>query len=409
MTSGPLKDIRILDLTHVWAGPLATRILGDLGAEIVKIEAPMGRGPRDYRGGIPIGGFVGREPGDEPYNNNAAFVKLQRNKKSVAIDLKTKEGRKIFLKLVVHSDVVIENFSATAMTDLRLDYRYLQKANAQVIHVAMPGFGLTGPYKNRVAFGPTVEPMSGLAQIMGYSEDEPRSTAMALPDPTAALHAVSAVLTALEKRARTGVGELVEMSLLESAVAAHGPWIIESQLKNEELKPLGNRHPAMAPHGVYPCRGNDQWVAIACRNDQDWINLSCCMGNKIEKELSLEDRKSRHGEIDEQITAWSSLRDPEDVVMTLQENQVPAGHVRSTPEMTADPHVQFREFFVPIEKDTPIPGNPIKMSQISPTDWTSCPRLGEHNEEVLEGWLGFTPEQIDRLKSLDVIVDKPPR
>lgn len=408
MANGPLRDLRILDLTHVWAGPLATRILADLGAEVVKIEAPMGRGPR-YYGGVPIGGFIGREPGEEPYNNNAAFVKLQRNKKSVALDLKTQDGRQVFLDLVAQSDVVIENFSSSAMTDLELDYRHLQKANPRVIHVAMPGFGLTGPYSNRVAFGPTVEPMSGLTQVMGYNENELRSTAMALPDPIAALHAVSTVLSAIQKRNRTGIGELVEMSLHESAVSAHGAWIVEAQLGKRKLTPQGNRHPEMAPHGVYSCKGDDEWVAIACRNDEDWTRLCSCTGDVLNSGLSLVERKSKHDEIDQQISAWCAKRPPDEVVHTLQEHRVPAGHVRITPEMTSDPHVQFRQFFVPLEKDTPIPGNPIKMDKTSPSDWTPCPRLGVHNEYILKSWLGYTDEQIDRLKRLNVIVDKPPR
>ncbi len=408
MANGPLRGLRILDLTHVWAGPLATRILADLGAEVVKIEAPMGRGPRFY-GGIPIGGFIGREPGEEPYNNNAAFVKLQRNKKSVALDLKTQDGRQVFLDLVAKSDVVIENFSARAMADLELDYRHLQKANPQVIHVAMPGFGLTGPYSNRVAFGPTVEPMSGLTHVMGYDEHELRSTAMALPDPIAALHAVSAVLTAIQKRAITGFGELVEMSLHESAVSAHGAWIVETQLSDRKLSPQGNKHPAMAPHGVYSCNGDDEWVAIACRDDKDWRSLCSCIGEDLDAKLNLAERKSKHDEIDRQISLWCTERPPEEVVHTLQENRVPAGHVRITPQMTSDPHVQFREFFVPLEKNTPIPGNPIKMDKVSPADWTPCPRLGEHNEYILKNWLGLTDEQASRLKHLNIIVDKPPR
>jgi crotonobetainyl-CoA:carnitine CoA-transferase CaiB-like acyl-CoA transferase len=408
MANGPLRNIKILDLTHVWAGPLATRILADLGAEVVKIEAPMGRGPRFY-GGVPIGGFIGREPGEEPYNNNAAFVKLQRNKKSVVIDLKSQDGRQVFLDLVAKSDVVIENFSARAMTDLELDYRHLQKANPQVIHVAMPGFGLTGPYSKRVAFGPTVEPMSGLTRVMGYSAHELRSTAMALPDPIAALHAVSAVLTAIQKRARTGVGELVEMSLHESVVSAHGAWIVDAQLGSENLTPHGNRHPEMVPHGVYSCKGVDEWVAIACRNDEDWRSLCKSMGEDQDAQLTLAHRRTMIEEIDKKISSWCIERPPEKVVHTLQDNRVPAGHVRRTPEMTSDPHVQFREFFVPLEKDTPIPGNPIKMKTISPVDWTPCPCLGEHNEAILKDWLGFNDVQIANLKQLKVIVDKPPR
>ena len=153
----------------------------------------------------------------------------------------------------------------------------------------------------------------------------------------------------------------------------------------------------------------DEWVAIACRSDEDWHSLSRCIGGELNARLTLAERKSKHDEIDQQITAWCATRPPVEVVHKLQEHCVPAGHVRITPEMTSDPHVQFREFFVPLEKDTPIPGNPVKMEEISSLDWTPCPRLGEHNEKILKNWLGFTDEQISQLKNRNVIVDKPPR
>ena len=407
MASGPLSNVRILDLTHVWAGPLATRILADLGAQVVKIEAPMGRGPRVYSG-MPIAGFIGGEPGTEPYNKNAAFVKLQRNKQSVAMDLKTDLGRHTFLELVKISDVVIENFSARAMSELKLDYRYLKRANPNIIHIAMPGFGLSGPYCDRVAFGPTVEPMSGLTHVMGYSQCEPRSTAMALPDPIAALHAVCAVTTAIREREETGKGLLVEMSLHESAVSSHGAWLIESQLGGK-LSRLGNRHPRMAPHGVYQCSGDDQWVAIACRDNNDWRVLCRCIGRPLNPDLNVDERLDQHDRIDQYINNWTSQMDHETVVHVLQDNRVPAGHVRTTPDMMHDKHVQARGFFVPLENDTPIPGNPIKMKGISTDDWTPCPRLGNDNEKILKEWLGLTKNEINTLYKEQVIFDTPPK
>ncbi len=407
MARGPLQGVRILDLTHVWAGPLSTRILGDLGAQVVKIEAKMGRGPRVFPV-EPLGGFIGGEHGPEPYNSNAVFVKLQRNKQSVALDLKSEHGRQTFLELVEHADVVIENFSARAMSRLRLDYNYLKRANPKIIHVAMPGFGLNGPYNDRVAFGPTVEPMSGLTQVMGYSPDEPRSTAMALPDPIAAVHAVSAVLTALRKRELTGKGELVEMSLHESAVAAHGTWIVESQLQGN-IERMGNRHPSMAPHGIYQCRGEDQWIAIACRDDTDWKAL-CSLIDKVGQEVwTLADRQHFHDEIDQRLEEWTLALDPELVAQTLQKLGIPAGHVRATTHMTDDEHVQSRGFFVPLERGTPIPGNPIKMSGISSEDWTSCPPLGSDNRKVLSDWLGYSDERIEGMYDAGVIADRPPK
>ena len=173
MADGPLRGFRILDLTHVWAGPLAVRVLADLGADVVKIEAPFGRGPRVYPE-EPIGGFLAGDPGDEPWNRNAVFVKLMRNRRSVCMDLKQPSGRETLLALVREADVLIENFSARALPDLGLDHRTLASANPRLIHASMPGFGGTGPYAGRVAFGPTVEPLTGLTSIMGYG---PRSLA----------------------------------------------------------------------------------------------------------------------------------------------------------------------------------------------------------------------------------------
>ena len=486
MADGPLRDVRILDLTHVWAGPLATRILADLGAVVVKIESPMGRGPREYRGGLPIGGWLGalsggargdaarkegalsggargdaprkegalsggargdaprkegalsggargdaprkeRAPPDEPWNVNAVFVKLQRNKQSVAVDLKTSAGRATFLELVAVADVVMENFSARAMPALGLDYETLAEANPNIVYIAMPGYGKSGPYRDRVAFGPTVEPMSGLTTVMGYGPDEPRNTAMALMDPITAVNAAAAVVDALRRRQRTGKGAYVEMSLHEGGVAFCGPWLIETQLVSSShgygdcapaqsrgdrkavASPMGNRHPEMAPHGVYPCAGDDDWIAIACRDEDDWQAL-CGIVAGLSAEAGLAQRFAAQDEIDAAIAAWTAERSKTAAAELLQNAGVPAGAVNITPDMTADAQVQARGFFVPLETGpTPMPGNPVKMAGIGSDDWTPCPRLGADNGAVLQEWLGYDEERIAALERAGVLVDKPPK
>ena len=407
MAKGPLENVRILDLTHVWAGPLATRILGDLGAQILKVEPPMGRGPQVYPT-VPLGGFIGGVPGDEPWNVNAVFVKLMRNKKSLALNLKTETGRSAFLELVAVCDVVIENFSARAMAGLRLDYEHLKQVNPQIIHVAMPGYGLSGPYSERVAFGPTVEPMSGLTSVMGYSADEPRATAMAIPDPTSAVNAAAAVVTALRLREQTGEGQLVEMSLHESATSYAGPWLIDTQLGHEPER-IGNRHPKLAPHGIYPCEGEDDWVAIGCRTDSEYRAL-CDIGDlPLDRGWTLEDRLANQNVLDAAIVKWTRTLPHESVVDSLCDANVPAGKVLDTAGMLVNPHSISRGFFVPLEKGTPMPGNPIKMDAISSEDWEPCPKLGEHNEQVLSEWLDYEPDQIQTLYDDGVIVNRPPR
>ena len=408
---GPLNGVRILDLTHVWAGPLATRFLADLGAAVVKIEAPSRRGPRRYGGAAPLGGWIGGRPGDEPWNANAVFVKLQRNKRSVAIDLKTEDGRDTFLELVAAADVVIENFSARAMPSLGLGYEALAEANPGIVYVTAPGYGATGPWCDRVAFGPTVEPMSGLTTVMGYGAGEPRNTAMALMDPITAVNATAAVLTALRRRQRTGEGAHVEMSLHEGGVAHCGPWLIERQLGAVPTR-LGNRHPRMAPHGVYPCADEDGWIALACRGDDEWralFELLRPCGAALAADMDFAARVEAADAIDEAIGRWSAGRRKAVAARELQAAGVPAGAVNTTPDMTADAQVRARGFFVPVEPGpTPMPGNPIKMTGICTGDWRPCPALGADNAGVLAEWLGYDAERIGDLGRRGVIADRPP-
>ncbi|MDE0661423.1 MAG: CoA transferase [Gammaproteobacteria bacterium] len=408
MADGPLHGIRILDLTHVWAGPLATRVLADLGATVVKIEGPLSRGPRRYRGGLSIGGWIGGTTPLEPWNLNAVFVKLQRNKQSVAIDLKARDGRETFLELAREADVVIENFSARAMPDLGLDYDDIAAVNPQIIYVAIPGYGKTGPYRERVAFGPSVEGLSGLTNVMGYSAAEPRNTAMALMDPITSVNATAAVLDALRRRERTGKGAYVEMSLHEGGVSYSGPWLIEHQLGGK-IETIGNRHPQMAPHGVYPCAGDDAWIAVTCRDDGDWQAL-CGVVDGLQPHANLATRFANHDDIDEAIARWASLRSKERAARALQAVGVPAGPVNVTPDMTSDPQVRSRGFFVPIEPGpTPMPGSPIKMAGVGSDDWTPCPRLGNDNRAVLREWLDYDDARTAALEEAGVLVDKPPK
>ena len=405
---GPLKGVRILDLTHVWAGPLAVRFLADLGAEVVRVEAPDSRGPRDFPA-LPIGGWIGGEPGAEPWNANAIFVKLARNRRSLALDLKTDAGREAFLALVAVADVVMENFSARAMPSLGLDYDVLAKANPRIIYATMPGYGSSGPLHERVAFGPTVEAMSGLSMMMGYGPGEPRNTAIALMDPITATNAISGVVTALRRRARTRRGTRMEMSLHEGGVSYSGPWLIERQLGGAPTS-LGNAHPNMAPHGIYRCAGEDEWVAVACRDDAEWRSLAEALAlDESWRSLSLEQRLARREVLDEVISRWCADRDKDAVAEALQALGVSAGAVNTTPDMAADAQARARGFFVPYERfATPMPGNPIKMAELDSDQWTACPRLGEHNAEVLADWLGYEADQIAALADAGVIADKPP-
>jgi crotonobetainyl-CoA:carnitine CoA-transferase CaiB-like acyl-CoA transferase len=405
MTEGPLAGVRILDLTQVWAGPLAVRILADLGATVVKLEAPLGRGPRNPDE-VPIAGWIGGAHGDEPWNRNAAFVKLMRNRQSLCLDLKTELGKETFRALAAHADVVIENFRAGVMAELGLAARSLRALNPRLICVSLAGYG-DGPYRDRVAFGPTVEPLSGLAAALGYGPGDTRCSALALPDPMAALAAAAAVVTALREREATGAGLTVEVTLQEAAVTGSGPWLLERQLGGL-VTPMGNRHPQMAPHGVYPCSGTDAWVALACTDDSEWRALCALLDVGLDQQMSLASRMREHSRIDAAIAAWTRRFDKHAAALHLQRAGIPAGPVNSTPDMLADDQVQTRGFFAPLEAGTPVPGNPIRMAGLSSADWTPCPRLGADNATVLADWLGYRPEQIAELEQLQILIDRPP-
>ena len=412
LVQGPLNGIRVLDLTHVWAGPLAARILSDLGAELIKIESPLARGPREPTV-EPLAGWLGGEPGEEPWNNMATIVKLARNRKSVCINLKRGAGKQLFLKLVEQADVVIENFSARAMPSLGLSYDVMTQHNPRLIYVSMPGYGSSGPYKDWVAFGPTVEPMTGFTQMFGYSPEEPRNTAMALMDPIAGTSATNAVLTALRQRENDGKGKFVELSLHEAGVSFNGPWLIDHQF-GLEGQSLGNAHPEMCPHGVYRCRdaghGDDaDWIAIACENDDAWSRLSHVLGCPDMSSWDLEMRRNQADSIDEQIGKWTSRFDKHEAAEMLQEHGIASGPVSTAPELLCEPQAVDRNFFVNYERfDTPIPGNPIRMAGLDSLQWTPCPRLGEHNKLVLQDWLGLASEDVEGLLSDGIIFDQPP-
>jgi crotonobetainyl-CoA:carnitine CoA-transferase CaiB-like acyl-CoA transferase len=406
MAFGPLAGVRVLDLTHVWAGPLAVRMLSDLGAEVVKIEGPLSRGPREFAD-APIGGWIEGDPNGEPWNRNAAYVKLARNRRSVCIDLKQAQGRATFLEMVKHADIVIENFSARAMPSLKLDYETLSTTNPKIIYLTMPGFGTTGQYRDRVAFGPIVEAMSGLTNVLGYSPKQPRNTAMALMDPIAATAAAAALTHALRQRQETGVGLRIEMSLHEAGVSFSGPFLIEHQLGGT-VEPIGNRHPHMAPAGIYRAAGVDDWVAIACVNDRDWQQL-CSVVESLNPNWPLAKRQQQHDKIDTAIADYCAGSTKQDLAIRLQAAGVPAGAVNTTPDMVSDPQVEHRGFFVPLEAgETLIPGTPVKLPGTSADTWTPSPDLGADNEAVLRDWLGKTTKQINELTEKGIIHDRPP-
>jgi len=413
----PLKGLRVLDLTRIWSGPLATRILGDMGAEIIKIEAHDGRGPRKVQSPEDKSGYYpDNDPGTTPWNRQGLNNKLNRNKKSLAINLKSKRGREIFLELVEKSDIVIENFSARAMPSLGLDYAQLKKQNPQIIYVAMPAFGLSGPYREYIGLGPSIEPLTGVCALLGYSSEEPRMSVQALTDAMSGTTAAAAVMTALERRHRTNEGSFIELSQHECGVGYFGEYFIESQLNQSEPQIGPNRHNDFAPNGIYRCLGKDDWIAISIRSDSEWHQLCIFAGQNWENDErfnSIASRKINKKTLDELIEIWTKDLNKVELMKQLQKISIPAGVVNSSPEWLSDEHLLERDYFFGVEElDTgyqSYDGSPVKFYNDRGYDsWIRSPGLGEHYDQILGDILGYSSLDITELFEQKIIVDSPP-
>ena len=213
-------------------------------------------------------------PGLQPWNHQPLHNKLNRNRRSLALNLKTPEGRDIFLRLSDWADLLIENFSARALPSLGLSHEVLAERNPRLVHLAMPGFGLSGPYRPYVAYGPSIEPMTGLGALMGYSDEEPRVTSTAVLDAMSGTMASVAAIDALLTRQRTGGGALVELSQHEAGILFNGESMVRRQLADGEPHRLGNALATCAPSGVYRCAGEDEWIAIEVHTERQWQSLA---------------------------------------------------------------------------------------------------------------------------------------
>ena len=379
--SAILSDLRVLDLTRVWAGPLATRILGDFGAEVIKISDP--RVPLDRRGGT----------------NN----KLNRNKPSLALRLDQEEGREIFLELAAASDLVVENFRPRVMRNFGLTYEDLRRARPDIVMCSMSGFGATGAYRDYPAFGPSVEAMTGLPSMMGYAGGPPRTSSLAFPDLAAALNGVAAIAAALRHRRLTGEGQFIDLALNEGPICQIGEYIAAHSRTGAQPPRAGNAHPDYAPCGAYPSAGDDEWVAACVSSDDEWSRLRALLA--ADGEDAPAQRESQAA--DAALSHWTRRRDAGEAASALQKIGVAAGRASKNWQLLADPHLNARGFFVEIEEPDvgakKYPGQPIRSASLRISDWQPSARLGEHTERVLAALLGKDPARIGRLEAREII------
>lgn len=404
----PLKGIRAISLTEVWAGPSATSLLGDMGADVIHIEAiqrvAQTRGTlHPPRGTI---GYPEGDPGERPWNRVVGFNSINRNKKGITVDLTRPRGIALFLDLVRVSDVVMDNYAAGTVERMGLGYEVLSRANPGIIQLSMPGWGVDGPYRGYISFGSHVDAMIGHTYLRGYPDADPSlTTSVVHSDAVAAAMGVFAVVTALHHRIATGQGQYIDMSQAEAFMPHIGEHVLEYTMNGRVPQPTGNRHPFMAPHGVFPCQGEDRWIAIAVNGDEEFAAL-CRAIERLEltadpRFADVIARYTNQDELEKVIAAWSQERDDGEALRALQAAGVAAGAVHNDKDLYEDPHLRARGFFQEVthrEAGTHLyPGPYWRLNGQPPPIRLPATCLGEYNEEIYGGLLGLAGAEYDGL------------
>ena len=416
-----LSDIRVLDFTLIWAGPYGVMLLGDLGAEIIRVESTQkhivntrGFFPKPTRKMVDSLGSLGRlypdmEPGEAPWNRHALFHSLGRNRASMTVDLRTEEGQAVIHELVRVSDVIFDNNSRGLLDSFNLDYQTVRALNPALVYVSMPIFGLDGPYNEYIGFGPNAEGLAGFSSLRGYMDSDltviGNTNHM---DATSGVAAAYAALMALHERDRTGKGQLIEFDQMEHMIHQIGGPLMDAVMNGRAQHGLGNRDAVRAPQGVYPCRGHDRWVALSIGTDAEWHALCELIGlpelvsdERYEGNIA---RQRRHDEIDQAISEWTSKEEPGRLVELLQDRGVPSALVATDKDVYDDPHMEARGFFTWAEHPEcgrhRYPGHPFKYSESPLRFEAPPPLLGQHNDLVYRELLGKPDVEVQRLKDL---------
>jgi len=391
----PMEGLKVLDFTHVLAGPFATRILGDMGADVVKINSADRA-------------VSANEPA-HPY-----YLMWNRNKRALALDLTKEDSRALCARLCRQADVVIDNFSVGVLDRWGLGYDTISKDNNKVVYVQMSGMGEGGPWEKFVTYAPTIQALSGLTHLTGVPGRENIGLGFSYNDHQAGLHGAVALLAALEARRRTGRGQRIDLSQFEVGVNFTGPTLLDYFANDVKARATGNKLPYddAAPHGCYRCAGaasesliDERWVAIACMNDQQWLAFKELMGNPEwaeSPELALAaGRVARVNTIDREVGNWTAQYRAEDIMQRCQRAGVPAGVVQNGIDLVEnDPQLKHSGFLNAIADDHPRVGTtyadslPLHFQKTPCEDYQRVREVGEDNEAVLQDWLAMSDAEI---------------
>ena len=405
---GALAGIRVCDFCGQLAGAGATKWLAAFGAEVIRIEDPVAEGRWDIlRGNAP---YVDERRGVDfggGFNNHNA------GKCGITLNLRTPRGREILAEIVGQSDIVTENFAAGVLERWRFGYEELKKIKPDIIYVSHTGFGHAGPYRTYKTWGPIVQAVSGLTFTCGLPDQPPAGWGYSFMDHTGGYYMVMAILLAVLHHRRTGEGQWVDLASTEAALSLSGPalldWTVNGRPGRREGQPHSNRShcPPMAPHNIYPAKGEDEWVAIACRDDADWERLAPLLKGASDGRLAtLADRLENQDALDAEIAAWTLARDKFEVQRLLRAAGVPCSAVQRPGErVDHDPDTQglWPTVTHSAMGEVRVDGIPARFSA---TPWRierGGPCLGEHNEEVYGRLLGLSPAQVAELRAEGVI------
>ncbi|SNS55983.1 CoA:oxalate CoA-transferase [Anaerovirgula multivorans] len=391
-----LAGIKVLDLSRVLAGPFATMILADLGADVIKIE-------------MPHGGDDSRQFGPYVNKESAYFMSINRNKKSMTLNLKKSEGKKLFIDMVKKADVVVENYRPGTMEKLGLGYETLKEINPKIIYASASGFGHTGPYSKRPAYDGVVQAMGGIMSITGQKGGKPTRVGPSIGDVTAGLYTAIGVLAALNYRNESGNGQKVDVAMLDCQVSILENALARYFVTGISPKPEGNRHSSIIP--FEPFETSDGEIMIAAGNDMLWKKLCIVMGKEDlaeDERFNTNPLRAENYDILRPLIAQEITKKSTDAWQTiLDEAGVPNGPINDIERVVKDPQVLHREMLVevdhPVAGKMMIPGIPIKMSETQGTIENPAPLLGQHTEEILKEFAGLGEEEIELLKRGEAI------
>jgi crotonobetainyl-CoA:carnitine CoA-transferase CaiB-like acyl-CoA transferase len=409
---GPLRGLRILDLSRYWAGPLAAQIMADMGAEVIKIEAPTAID--QWRLGGARSAIV-EQTGAPRWECSPIFNSINRNKKEIGLSLSSDEGRDILRTLLKVSDALIENYTPRVMEKFGLDYENIRQGNPGLVYLSLPGFGGNGPWRDFVSFAYPTEEMTGFPSVTGYEDGPPMRWGNGGADSISGLFGAFALLTALHHKETTGEGQHIDLSQVEALTGMLGHPILDFTRHNAKWERIGNRHPSMVPHGVYLCSRIDEWVAVSVATDSQWQKLCEAMGRDDLHSRSdlrhLEGRRACEQEVDAAVSMWTSSRRAYEVTAILQSFKVPAGAVIGGAEQLTDPQLVSRGYWQWLERPwvgkRPHPGVLAKFSETPGEVRVPAPCFGQHTEEILSGLLGLSHDRIRKLEDDGVIGYKP--